>query len=54
MNPSIAAFDIDGTLRTVADPWLHLHTHLGTLEHGAAFYRRWLAGEITYSEMEGS
>jgi phosphoserine phosphatase len=51
MHPTIAVFDVDGTLRTVADPWLHLHNHLGTIEHGRQFYRRWSSGEISYARM---
>lgn len=51
MKPTIAIFDIDGTLRRVADPWLHLHAHLGTAEEGEGFYARWAKGEISYTEM---
>ena len=51
MKPAIAIFDIDGTLRSVADPWLHLHRHLGTAAQGEAFYARWTKGEISYVEM---
>jgi len=47
----IAVFDIDGTLRRVADPWLHLHRHLGTINLGEGFYRRFISGEISYAEM---
>jgi len=47
----LAVFDIDGTLRTVPDPWLHLHRHLGTAEKGEEFFMKWKAGEISYREM---
>ena len=51
MKRMLAVFDIDGTLRTEPDPWLHLHRHLGTIDHGEEVFRRWSAGEITYLEM---
>ena len=51
MRRMLAVFDIDGTLRTVPDPWLHLHRHLGTIERGEEFFQRWLAGDICYREM---
>ncbi len=51
MKRFLAVFDIDGTLRTVPDPWLHLHRHLGTSERGEAFFRRWSAGDISYRRM---
>jgi phosphoserine phosphatase len=47
----LAIFDIDGTLRTVADPWIHLHRHLGTAERGEDFFRRWSSGEISYQQL---
>ncbi len=47
----LAIFDIDGTLRTVADPWVQLHRHLGTAERGETFFRRWSAGDISYRQM---
>ena len=33
--------DIDGTLRRVADPWLHLHRHLNTAAEGGMYFRQW-------------
>ena len=51
MEQLIAVFDIDGTLRTVPDPWLHLHDHLGTTDSGEDFFRRWTAGDISYREL---
>ena len=47
----VAIFDIDGTLRTEPDSWLHLHQHLGILDHGEEFFRRWSAGEISYRQL---
>ena len=47
----LAVFDIDGTLRTEPDPWLHLHRHLGTIEHGEEILQRWKDGEVTYHEL---
>ncbi|MFC1452180.1 HAD family hydrolase [Verrucomicrobiota bacterium] len=51
MKLDIAIFDVDGTLRSVADPWLHLHAHLGTAKEGEGFYARWKEGQISYAEM---
>lgn len=51
MNARLAIFDIDGTLRRVADPWLHLHRHLNTAAEGGLFFRQWQQGEISYEEL---
>ena len=47
----LAVFDIDGTLRRVRDPWLFLHHYLGTYDTGKDYYRQWISGIISYSEM---
>lgn len=47
----LAIFDIDGTLRQVPDPWLHLHRHLGTAQQGDRLYNQWQQGQITYPEL---
>jgi phosphoserine phosphatase len=50
-NPlKLAIFDIDGTLRKVRDPWIHLHAHLGVAEEAKDFPARWQKGEISYDE----
>lgn len=46
----LAIFDIDGTLRQVRDPWIHLHNHLGVAEQAEDLPDRWRRGEITYDE----
>ena len=46
----LAIFDIDGTLRRVRDPWIHLHKHLGVAELAKDFPGRWQRGEISYTE----
>ena len=46
----LAIFDIDGTLRRVRDPWIHLHNHLGVAEQAKDLPDRWKRGEISYSE----
>lgn len=51
MKKSIGIFDIDGTLRQTVDPWMLLHNHLGTAQQGEKFYKLWVSGEITYTEM---
>ncbi|MBD0399981.1 HAD family phosphatase [Flammeovirga sp. EKP202] len=48
---TIAFFDIDGTLRTVVDPWMLLHNHLGTGEQGGKYYEAWREHKISYTEM---
>jgi len=46
----LAIFDIDGTLRRVRDPWIHLHHHLGVAEQAKDLPVRWQRGEITYEQ----
>lgn len=46
----LAIFDIDGTLRRVRDPWIHLHNHLGVDEEAKNLPDLWKNGEITYEE----
>jgi len=46
----LAIFDIDGTLRRVRDPWIHLHNHLGVADLAKDFPARWQKGEISYDE----
>ena len=46
----LAIFDIDGTLRRVRDPWIHLHHHLGVAEQAKDLPARWKRGEITYQQ----
>jgi phosphoserine phosphatase len=46
----LAIFDIDGTLRRVRDPWIHLHNHLGVADLAKEFPVRWQRGEISYDE----
>ena len=46
----LALFDIDGTLRRVRDPWIHLHHHLGVAKQTKDFPARWQRGEITYEQ----
>ena len=46
----LAIFDIDGTLRRVRDPWIHLHNHLGVADLAKDFPERWQKGEISYDE----
>jgi hypothetical protein len=46
----LAVFDIDGTLRRVRDPWVHLHKHLGVADRACEFIPRWQRGEISYDE----
>ena len=46
----LTLFDIDGTLRRVRDPWIHLHHHLGVAEQTKDLPARWQRGEITYEQ----
>ena len=46
----LAIFDIDGTLRRVRDPWIHLHNHLGVADQTKDLPGRWKRGEISYEE----
>lgn len=46
----LAIFDLDGTLKEARDPYVYLHSHLGTLEASKAFFEDGLAGKISYAE----
>jgi len=46
----LALLDIDGTLRRVRDPWMHLHHHMGVAEQTKDLPARWQRGEITYQQ----
>jgi phosphoserine phosphatase len=46
----LALFDLDGTVRRVRDPWVHLHEHLGVAAQARGFIQRWRRGEISYDE----
>lgn len=46
----LAIFDLDGTLKQARDPYVYLHTHLGTLEANNAFLQDGMAGKISYEE----
>jgi len=46
----LALFDLDGTVRRVRDPWVHLHEHLGVAERAKDMIPRWRRGEISYDE----
>ena len=46
----LAIFDIDGTLRRVRDPWIHLHNHLGVAEQAKDLPGLWKSGKISYEE----
>lgn len=46
----LVIFDLDGTLTKSPNIWRHLHTELGTWEHGKVFAKKYLSGEITYRE----
>jgi len=46
----LAFFDLDGTIRRVRDPWVHLHEFLGVAEQARDLISRWRRGEITYDE----
>jgi phosphoserine phosphatase len=46
----LALFDLDGTVRRVRDPWVHLHEHLGVAEQARDLIPRWRRGEISYDE----
>jgi phosphoserine phosphatase len=46
----LAFFDLDGTIRRVRDPWVHLHEFLGVAEQARDLIPRWRRGEITYDE----
>jgi len=46
----LALFDLDGTIRRVRDPWVHLHEFLGVAEQARDLIPRWRRGEISYDE----
>lgn len=46
----LAIFDLDGTLKEARDPYIYLHSRLGTLEASKAFFGDGLAGKIPYAE----
>lgn len=46
----LAIFDLDGTLKQARDPYVYLHTRLGTLEASQAFFADGLAGRISYED----
>ncbi|HVO83643.1 MAG TPA: HAD family phosphatase [Syntrophobacteria bacterium] len=46
----LALFDLDGTIRRVRDPWIHLHEFLGVAEQARDLIPRWCRGEISYDE----
>lgn len=46
----LAAFDLDGTLKQVRDPYVYLHERLGTLQAAEAFTGKGISGEIPYEE----
>jgi HAD superfamily PSPase-like hydrolase len=47
---ALAVFDLDGTLKPLRDPYVHLHEQLGVVEAAEALTARGLAGELTYEE----
>ncbi len=46
----LAIFDLDGTLKQARDPYVYLHSRLGTLEASQAFFADGFAGAISYEE----
>ncbi|MCD4738044.1 MAG: HAD family phosphatase [Anaerolineae bacterium] len=46
----LAVFDLDGTLKTVRDPYVYLHRRLGVAEEGEALIARGKAGQLSYEE----
>ncbi len=46
----LAIFDLDGTLKQARDPYVYLHTRLGTLEASQAFFADGFAGRISYED----
>lgn len=46
----LGVFDIDGTLRTARDPWIHLHEHLGFGAEAHAHKDLFFSGKISYQE----
>jgi phosphoserine phosphatase len=50
MGLRLAIFDLDGTLKQAADPYVYLHRRLGTLEASQPFFAKAMAGELDYEE----
>ena len=46
----LGVFDIDGTLRTARDPWIHLHEHLGFATEAHEHKELFFADKISYQE----
>jgi len=46
----LAIFDLDGTLKEARDPYVYLHSRLGTLAASDAFFADGFAGKISYAE----
>jgi phosphoserine phosphatase len=46
----LAIFDLDGTIRRIRDPWVHLHEFLGMAEKARDLLPLWRQGKITYDE----
>lgn len=46
----LAIFDIDGTLRRVRDPWIHLHDHLEVADQARDLPELWKRGVISCEE----
>ena len=46
----LGVFDIDGTLRTAKDPWIHLLCHLGFAGEAERHHQWFDQGKITYQE----
>lgn len=46
----LAIFDLDGTLKQARDPYVFLHTRLGTLRASESFFADGFAGKITYAD----
>jgi phosphoserine phosphatase len=46
----LALFDLDGTVRRIRDPWVHLHEFLGIADQARDLLPRWRRGKITYDE----
>lgn len=46
----LAIFDLDGTLKQERDPYVYLHSRLGTLQACYAFLEDGLQGRISYAE----
>ena len=46
----LAVFDLDGTLKQARDPYVYLHTHLGTLEASEPITAKGMSGALPYEE----